>query len=852
MAAMTKEWEDPTVVSRGQTPPHVPLAGPHNSLPLDGPWSFWWAPDLAAAEAGPAMTVIAQDGFDEAAAGGPAWETIPVPSHWQLAGPGHPGGDGRDPPIYTNIQYPFPQDDWPRVPHDGNPVGTYRRAFTLPEGWEQERVFLCFGGIDGAAWVWVNGVEVGLGKDARLPAEYDVTAVLQPGENTVAVWVLKYSDATYVEGQDMWWLSGIFRPVHLRVAPHSHLRDFRVRTDLDPDASGAGADPLRRRARLGVEVDLISYRGEALAGEVVEVTVTDAAGVAVWDAPLVAAVPDGIGSQVTMELEDDLGEVRLWSAEDPYLHTLELTHRTPAGEVLEVHRTPFGVRSVDVDGGRLLVNGAPVLIRGVNRHEFDPDHGRAVSTESMLADIRLMKRHNINAVRTAHYPNDERWYDLCDAHGLYLFDEANLESHGLWSKPAKDPAWTDCFVTRVAGMVERDKNHPSVIVWSLGNECGYGPAHDAASAWVHERDPTRPVHYHPADRRPTVDVLGPMYPSVADIVAQAAEDDRRPIVMCEYAHSMGNSTGNLTEYWDAIEAHPRLGGGFIWEWVDQGLRHRTPDGTPYWAYGGDFGDEPNDANFCLNGLVAPYRTPPPAVAEVKKVHEPLRVYAVDAARGRFEVENRRAFTTLDDLTLRWAVVVGGDARVGGEAVLPPIGPGQRAEVDLGWDGPASGGEGDGGEAWLDLSFRLAREASWAGAGHEVAWAQLALTAPTPGECWMERSAITLPSTQHPLVDGLPGRWRVGDRRLLVAALGWTSGGRPPTTTSTGGATRPSPSAGGTRATTGSPSRSSTPAERRRAPESSPPASSRPTGTPASPASTAGSGPRTAPCTWPSP
>lgn len=754
---------DPTIVGRGRVPMRTSILPDGADRSLDGGWRFAWVPSPA----------LVPDGFWDPGFDDSGWETIAVPSHWQLGG--QHGGSGRDVPIYTNIQWPFPHEDWPLVPDDENPTGCYRHRFDLPAGWEHDRVVLHFGGVDCSCWVWVNGTEVGYSTDSRLPAAFDVSAVVRPGGNTVAVMVVKYGAASYLEDQDTWWLSGIFRPVRLRRTPHAHLRDHRVTTTYDV-GSGEG--------RLRVEIDLVDERGEPLDGAVVEAELLDAGGRSAVASPWTVAVAAGAGAEATVELEATVAGVRPWSAEDPHLYTLALTM---GGQVV---RSRVGFREVEVAGGRLRVNGRPVVIRGVNRHEFDPDHGRVLDRASMVRDLELLKQHNVNAVRTSHYPNDERWYDLCDEYGMYLFDEANIESHGLWSAPAEDERYLDAFLARVSRMVERDRNHPSVIVWSLGNESGYGPAHDSCVSWLRAHDPTRPIHYHPAGDRPVVDVVAPMYPSVDDLVAAATADpsDPRPVIMCEYAHSMGNATGNLGEYWDAVEAHPRLGGGFVWDWVDQGFRRRTEEGVEYWAYGGDFGDRPNDGAFCLDGLVWPDRRAKPALQELKKVHEPVRAHWPDVADPwRLEVENRRDHTDLGDLVCAWRVVVDERTVAAGELELPAVGPGERAPLVL--DRPdialAPGDE----EAWLDLSFRLVAATRWADAGHEVAWAQHQLAqvsppAPPAPAAPTDRSSATaidtavetwsMATAQGPLVarfaDGALAGIAVGPTELLVSPL----------------------------------------------------------------------------------
>ncbi len=396
---------------------------------------------------------------------------------------------------------------------------------------------------------------------------------------------------------------------------------------------------------------------------------------------------------------------------------------------MEVERCTVGFRQIKVKDGQIHINGVPVVFKGVNRHEHDPHTGHTITVESMIEDIRLMKQFNVNAVRTSHYPNDPRWYDLCDAYGLYVFDEANVESHGVWDRPARDPQWQTAFLERVSRMVERDKNHPCVIAWSLGNEAGFGPNFEVAADWVHMHDPTRPLSYHPAADAPCVDILAPMYPSVERLLKHAqAPHETRPVVMCEYAHAMGNSPGGLKEYWEAIEGHARLQGGFVWDWVDQGLRQTTEQGEVWFAYGGDFGDEPNDGNFCINGLVGPDRAPHPGLWELKKMCEPVLVEPVDQPTREFKITNRYAFTDLSGLDVAWTLEADGEALQSGALARLNTPPGESTVVTIPYQRPELM---PGTRYRVTLCFTLAQDASWAPQGHEVAWAQVSLPLAVP-------------------------------------------------------------------------------------------------------------------------
>jgi beta-galactosidase len=732
---MHHDWQNPGVIGRNKERGHATLvvyadeqtalAGDREASPyfqlLNGDWRFDWAPNPASAPEG-----FFRDDFDTS-----GWDTIAVPGNWQLQGTEQNGRYGK--PIYINWGYPFPQDGIPRVdprivrdyplppiPDDDNPTGSYRRTFILPESWDGRRVFILFEGVDSAFHLWVNGHEVGYSQDSRLPAEFDITPYLHAGENTLAACVYRYSDGSYLEDQDMWRLSGIYRDVILWAAPPVHVRDFFVRTELD----AAYED-----AKLRVMAKVHNYGQQDVEGYTLELALFDHANQRISESATEVDVK--AGGELAVDVEQIVANPKKWSAEHPHLYTLLIMLKDTAGQVLEVERCSVGFRQIEVKNGQVHVNGTPVLFKGVNRHEHDPDTGHTVSVASMVEDILLMKRFNFNAVRTCHYPDDPRWYDLCDQYGIYLIDEANLETHAVVEKLTDDPSWAAAFVDRGARMVERDKNHPSVIMWSLGNESGSGPNHASMAGWIHDYDPTRLVHYEgvtgwgghykgPEDA-PYVDVVSVMYPTLENLdqLAQIL-GEMRPIVMCEYAHAMGNSCGNLREYWEAVEKHARFQGGFIWDWMDQGIRQVTPGGEEWFAYGGDFGDDPNDGPFCLNGVVFPDRRIQPAMWECKKVQQPVKVKPVDLLAGEVRIVNGYHFSDLRHLDIVWELVADGEVLQEGQ--LPRLGtaPGSSAIVRIPFARPELR---PGAEYWLTLRFALAQDAPWAEAGHEVAWEQ---------------------------------------------------------------------------------------------------------------------------------
>lgn len=733
MSPLRVDWENPALLGRGRRPPRAyffpyPTAelartfDPRTSpwfLDLNGNWKFRLAPTVAEAGEPP---------WDS-----DTWGTIPVPSNWQMLGHGHPH--------YTNVPYPFPLDP-PRVPTE-NPTGCYVREFMLPDAWRGMIVWLRFEGVDSAFHVWVNDKPVGFSKGSRLPSEFDITSALQAGRNTIAVRVTQWSDGSYLEDQDMWWLSGIFRDVYLLARPAVHLTDVRIEAPATGD--------------LRVHTTL-----------------------------------HGTGT-VETELLGPTGPRRLWSAEDPFLYTLLVKVRDAQGRLCEVVPQRVGFRTVEIKGDRFLINGVAVKFKGVNRHEWHPDRGRAVTREDMLTDLRLMKQHNINAIRTSHYPNHPSFYDLCDELGLYVIDECDLETHGFayfpgWKgNPPDNPEWEAACVDRLERMIARDRNHPCVVMWSLGNEAGFGRTHRVMFQRARQLDPSRPVHYEGDQMAECADVLSRMYPPLEflDKLIAGTEPieeptqypqqknvlppDRytaKPFVMCEYAHAMGNGPGGLLEYWERIYRSDRLMGAFVWEWCDHGVRQRTADGREWFAYGGDFGDQPNDGNYVCDGLVFPDRQASPGLVELKKVIEPIHTEVLDVESGRVRITNRYDFIGLDHLELEWSVNFQGTVVERGILPVPTLSPRQSTELTIPGTQPG----------FVQLSYRLAYDTAWAARGHEVAWAQWERPFREPRSTRARTPLELRETTTHAEIIGSHGRWVFDKVRAVLS--GWEAQGQP--------------------------------------------------------------------------
>ncbi|MEH0156169.1 glycoside hydrolase family 2 TIM barrel-domain containing protein [Limibacter armeniacum] len=736
MAQTTPDWETPTITGINKLPVHssyIPYQDEVSALSrirqnsnmvsmLNGTWKFKFLknPDHAPEE-------FFKPDFNHS-----HWNDINVPSNWQLQGFGQP--------IYTNIVYPFPATP-PFVPHNGNETGLYFRTFQVQQLQENERFVLHFDGVQSAFYVWVNGKEVGYSQDSMTPAEFDITSFLIEGENCISIKVIRWSDGSYLEGQDYWKLSGIFRDVYLLRTPEVFIQDFSVQTDLDKKYEDAS---------LNLSIQLANLSATTFDGKII-------AKLYAPDQSLefekeIDSKKVNSHQEVTLKLNRKIEKPIKWNAETPHLYTLTLTivdDETPFYSI----STKVGFRQVEIKKGQLLINGQAIYIKGVNRHEFEPENGRAISEASMIKDILLMKQHNINAVRNAHYPNQSRWYELCDEYGMYVMDEANIESHYLWAyrneSPVKAPEWQQSILERGMAMFERSKNHACVIMWSLGNEAGNGPNMEDMAEWIKIKDThSRPIHYegrtidYPIMQESEVgllqsaqslwaglkwsqslsgyDINSAMYPTIGRVQAMHKADSLRPLILCEYAHAMGNSTGLFQDYWNLFEQHRTMQGGFIWDWVDQGLLKHDKKGNPYWAYGGDFGEKVHDGAFCLNGLVFPDRKPKPALQEVKKAHQFIKFEDFELEGQQVKIRNAYAFQDLSNFEFRWQLLENGKPIQKGLLQKLSLLPNESKRISIPFELPKNSLNST---YHLTISALLRADTPWADKGTEMAWEQ---------------------------------------------------------------------------------------------------------------------------------
>ncbi len=711
-----RDWENPEMFNQNREAPHATMISfademsaleadklnSPNYLSLDGIWKFNYvdSPDKR-------PYWFFKDDYDVR-----DWDDIEVPSNWQMK--------GYDVPIYVNIGYAFKMNP-PYIPHDWNPVGSYKRSFTIPAGWNGKEVFLQFGAVSSAFYLWVNEQLVGYSQDSKTPAEFNITRYIKKGNNSVSVEVYRWSDGSYLEDQDFFRLSGIQRSVFLHARPKTFISDFFADGDLENNY---------KDGLLKLDVSLKTTDSDAK-GFNLEAALFEN------DQKIYAETKDInlADKKASVNFTKQFPGIKKWTSETPNLYSLVLNLKDNFGNNLESVSARIGFRKVEIFDSQLHINGVAILLKGTNMHEHNDITGHVIDEATILKDIRVMKSNNINAVRTSHYPQQELWYDMCDKYGLFLIDEANIESHGIgYDKDvtlADKKEWAAAHLDRMQRMVERDKNHASVIIWSLGNEAGDGHNFLENYKWTKASDLTRPVQYERAEKSTNAterhtDIYCPMYARIWEIEAYAKDSKNdRPLILCEYAHAMGNSTGNLQDYWNIIEKYPKLQGGFVWDWVDQGILKTDENGEKYWAYGGDFGEEgiPSDGNFCINGLTWPDRTGKPGLSEVKKVYQYIGFEPVSLASGSIKIKNKYFFTDLSEFVFDWDIVSDGVAVKSGKLSFPGFKPGRDTVVNI----PVSGiNVAPGAEYFLNLKVSRSDEWNYVPEDHVYASAQFKL------------------------------------------------------------------------------------------------------------------------------
>lgn len=714
------DWENPEVFNINKEAPHAAfmryddpgaaLADEYSQSPyyqsLNGTWKFNWVRKPA-----DRPTDFYKPGFDVK-----DWEDIPVPSNWEIEGHGIP--------IYTNIVYPFPKNP-PYIPHEYNPVGSYRRSFTISDAWSDKEVFIHFGAVRSAMYLWINGKKVGYNEGCKTPAEFYISPYLKSGENVVAVEVYRWSDASYIEDQDFWRLSGMERDVYLFAKNKCTINDFFIHADLDENY---------QNGLFSVEVDIKNYDDKAVEGILLKAALYDnIQGQAIhsFESPVRIEASGAQG----LTLTGNIPNVKKWTAETPNLYYLLLTLENGDGSLVEATSAHVGFRKLELINGQSLINGVAVTFKGANLHDHDHIKGHVVDAALTRKDMEMMKQFNLNAIRCSHYPKDPYFYKMADELGFYVIDEANLEAHGMGATyqdpfdsivhPAYLPEWKAAHLDRVERMFERDKNFPCIITWSLGNEAGNGENFKAAYRWLKEADPSRPVQYEQALYQSNTDIEAPMYARIHQLEEYAKTNPAKPLILCEYAHAMGNSVGNLQEYWDVIERYDVLQGGYIWDWVDQGLLTQNDSGEPFWAYGGDLGgqDMQNDANFCLNGLVFPDRTPHPHLWEVKKVYQYIKFKSEDPQSGKVEISNGYDFIDLSGFRFAWELLEDGKIIATGDLPILPLVPRASTEVDCGLPNINPNGK----EYLLNLRAFTWEASPLVPQGHEVAAEQFIIS-----------------------------------------------------------------------------------------------------------------------------
>lgn len=725
-AMAQREWENEKVFQVNREPAHataIPFSSEQQAIAnidsnasfyqnINGLWKFKWAksPNERPKD-------FYKKNFNDS-----EWVDFKVPANWEVNGYGTP--------IYTNITYPFKVDppaimkavdtSWTKS-KEPNPVGSYRKQIKIADEWGNKQIYIHFDGVQSAFYLWVNGEKVGYSEGSMTGASFDITDYVETGRsNLIAVEVYKWSDGSYLEDQDMFRLGGIHRDVYLYAKPKMHIRDFFLKAAFPEDFSSAD---------FMVDIWLNNLGKGSNRNGSISVKLLDAEGKEVFFKPLEEKINRKLGFNIFNKSNDEgfhqlqatVQDPHLWSAETPYLYTALITLQDKDDQVIEVLSSKFGFRKIEIKDSQLLVNGKPVTLKGVNRHETHPDYGKAVPYASMLEDIMLMKQNNINTVRTAHYPNDPKWYKLCDEYGLYVIDEADLETHGAKADLGNSESWRPAYIERHQRMVQRDKNHPSVIIWSLGNESWGHENFKAARETVLAIDNSRPIHFESYNE--VADIESTMYPSVQSLLESGQKTSEKPFFMCEYGHAMGNSIGNLQEYWDVIENHQRLIGGCIWEWVDHGLTKQIPGGTPdetYFAYGGDFGDKPNDGNFCMDGILTPDRKPTAKLEEVKKVYQYVGIKPANLLQGTISIHNKYAFLNLNNFTIDWTLTEDGKEIQQGTLPLLDLTAGDSTVTHIAITQPLLSTKAS---YYLQVNVRAAKDEKWRPAGQIVATEQ---------------------------------------------------------------------------------------------------------------------------------
>ncbi len=729
--SQTPDWENPKTFNINKEAAHATLM-PFRSIDealtqkstqsvfyksLSGTWKFNWVRKPA-----DRPVDFYKSDFDVS-----NWDNIQVPSNWELQGYGIP--------IYVNHQYEFADYKAPvsdeieftekiypanpgKVPHDYNPVGSYRRSFTVPENWDGRQIFVQFGAVKSAFYLWVNGQKVGYSQGSKTPAEWDITNYLVPGENSIAAEVYRWSDGSYLECQDFWRISGIERDVYIYSTPKVRIRDFFAKADLDLEY---------KNGIFSLDVDLENDFDKLRSGNyIVEYQIFDANKTVIASDSQEANINKKANAKLSFVKE--VTNPKKWTAETPDLYSLVISLKNQAGETIEVVTTKIGFRKIELIDTIFHVNGVPVSIKGVNRHEHDQYNGHVISEEAMLKEIALMKQFNINAVRTSHYPTCERFYELCNEYGIYVTNEANIESHGMYYGKyslAKNAEWTDAHIDRNMRMVERDKNHPCVIVWSMGNEAGDGEVFTEVYKSIKERDPSRPIHYERAIMGDNTDIFCPQYPGVKSLQNFASKKQDKTMISSEYSHAMGNSNGNLVDLWDEFykERNDQLQGGYIWDWIDQALVKKADDGTEFWAYGGDYGENmPSDNNFVCNGIISADYTPHPAMWEVKYAYQYVRFEETPAG---YKITNWHDFMDLSDYEISWTISENGMAKRVHVLEDFNLQPGESKTIVIPVTLQAAA---PGMEYFIDFSVKLKSDKPFRKAGFEVAHDQFKLAA----------------------------------------------------------------------------------------------------------------------------